>query len=147
MGEAVSIFISGIPSERVDEVWHECKEYVQMGNNKSKEEMTIDDIYEKLLTADMQLWIVFSKDREIYSVLTTEIVTYPRKTTCRIVTLGGEGLDEWVEDLLNILEEWAKEQGCVAMETCCRKGFTKKLKKYGYEHAYTVLGKELQTLH
>jgi len=141
------IFISGIPSDRIDEVWHECKDYVKMGNDKSLQEMNIDDIYEKLLGSDMQLWIVFNKEKEIHSVVTTEIVQYPRKTTCRIVTCGGTELDNWSEQLLFTLEEWAKEQGCVAMETCCRKGFIKKLKKFGYENTYTVLGKELQTLH
>ena len=141
------IYVSGIPSHRLDEVWEDCKPYVEMGNNKSQEEMNIDDIYEKLIDSEMQLWIIFNEKKEIHSVLTTQIITYPRKTTCRIVTLGGEGLDDWVDQLLDILEEWAIEQGCVAMETCCRKGFTKKLERLGYEQTYTVLGKELQTVH
>jgi|TARA_R100000084_G_scaffold21006_1_gene7120 hypothetical protein len=141
------IYISGIPHNRIDEVWEECKEYVEMGNDKSLQEMNIDDIYEKLKDAHMQLWIVFNQEKEIHSVITTEIATYPRKTTCRIVTCGGSQLDDWVEELFDILEEWAKEHGCVAMETCCRKGFIKKLDKYGYKHTYTILGKDLQTLH
>ena len=84
------IYVSGIPSTRVDEVWLLCKEYVEMGNNKSHEEMNIDDIYERLINAEMQLWLIFNEDSNIQSVLTTEIVIYPRKKTCRIVTLGGE---------------------------------------------------------
>lgn len=141
------IYVSGIPSHRLDEVWEDCKPYVEMGNNKSQEEMNVDDIYKKLIESEMQLWIIFNEGKEIHSVLTTQIITYPRKTTCRIVTLGGEGLDDWVDQLLDTLEEWAIEQGCVAMETCCRKGFTKKLERFGYEQTYTVLGKELQTVH
>lgn len=141
------IYISGIPSNRIDEVWEECKEYVEMGNDKSLQEMNINDIYDKLTEADMQLWIVFNEEKEIHSVITTEIATYPRKTTCRIVTCGGSELDNWSGELLDIIEEWAKEHGCVAMETCCRKGFIKKLNKYGYKHTYTILGKDLQTLH
>ena len=141
------IYVSGIPSHRLDEVWEDCKPYVEMGNNKSQEEMNVDDIYKKLIESEMQLWIIFNEGKEIHSVFTTQIITYPRKTTCRIVTLGGEGLDDWVDQLLDTLEEWAIEQGCVAMETCCRKGFTKKLERFGYEQTYTVLGKELQTVH
>ena len=109
--------------------------------------MNIEDIYEKLLVAEMQLWIVYDEDANIKSVLTTEIVIYPRMKTCRIVTLGGEGMDIWVEQFLDILEEWAIDNDCVAMETACRKGFIKKLEKFGYEHTYTILTKELQTLH
>ena len=142
------IYVSGIPSSKIDEVWEECKDYIEMGNDKSRQEMNLEDIYKKLSDADMQLWVIFDpKDKEIHSVLTTEIVTYPRKKTCRIVTLGGQNLDDWVEEFLDILEEWAVAHNCMAMETCCRKGFIKKLEKFGYKHTYTILGKELQTLH
>ena len=141
------IYVSGIPSARVPEIWVLCKDYVEMGNNKSYEEMNLDDIYEKLLNAEMQLWVIFDENSNIQSVLTTEIVIYPRKKTCRIVTLGGKGLDDWCEEVLETIEQWAIDNDCVAMETACRKGFIKKLEKYGYEHAYTVLGKELTTIH
>ena len=143
----MSLYISGIPSDRIDEVWVECEPYIEMGNGKSRDEMSVMDIYARLSEARMQLWLVHNDDKEIVSVLTTEVIEYPRKTTCRIVTLGGERLDVWVEDYLEIIESWALEQGCVAMETICRKGFIKKLEKFGYENAYTVLVKELTTIH
>ena len=135
------MYVSGIPSSKVNDVWDRCKKFIEMGNNKSQQEMNVDDIYQKLLTTDMQLWMVFSEDAEIVSVLTTEVVLYPRMKTCRIVTLGGKDMDDWVEQFLEVLEEWALENDCV-----CRKGFIKKLEKYGYEHTYTILTKKLQTL-
>ncbi len=141
------IYVSGIKSKKIPDIWNLCKQYVEMGNNKSKEEMNIDDIYERLINAEMQLWVVFDENDDIKSVVTTEVINYPRKRTCRIVTLGGRGLDNWVDEVLDVLEGWAIENDCVAMETACRKGFIKKLEKYGYEHAYTILGKELTTLH
>ena len=140
------MYVSGIPSSKVNDVWDRCKKFIEMGNNKSQQEMNVDDIYEKLLTTDMQLWMVFSEDAEIVSVLTTEVVLYPRMKTCRIVTLGGKDMDDWVEQFLEVLEEWALDNNCVAMETACRKGFIKKLEKYGYEYTYTILTKKLQTL-
>ena len=100
------MYVSGIPSSKVKEVWEKCEPYIEMGNNKSKQEMNLEDIYEKLLTADMQLWVVYNDDLEIESVLTTEVVIYPRMKTCRIVTLGGQDLDNWVEQFLDVLEKW-----------------------------------------
>jgi len=143
----VNLYISGIPSERLNEVWEDCEPYIAMGNGKSRDEMSVTDIYERLSEARMQLWLVFNEDKEIISVLTTEIIDYPRKTVCRIVTLGGKDLDIWVEDWLETIEAWALENDCVAMETVCRKGFIKKLERFGYENAYTVLVKELTTIH
>jgi hypothetical protein len=143
----MSLYISGIPSDRINEVWEDCEPYIEMGNGKSRDEMSVMDIYARLSEARMQLWLVFNEDREIISVLTTEIIDYPRKTVCRIVTLGGKDLDIWVQDWLETIEAWALENDCVAMETVCRKGFIKKLERFGYENAYTVLVKELTTIH
>jgi len=143
----VNLYISGIPSERLNEVWEDCEPYIAMGNGKSRDEMSVTDIYERLSEARMQLWLVFNEDKDIISVLTTEIIDYPRKTVCRIVTLGGKDLDIWVEDWLETIEAWALENDCVAIETVCRKGFIKKLERFGYENAYTVLVKELTTIH
>ena len=116
----MNLYISGVPSNIINEVWEDCEPYIEMGNGKSRDEMSVMDIYKRLSEARMQLWLVFDEDREIISVLTTEIIESPRKTTCRIVTLGGQALDLWVEKLLETLEEWALENGCVAMETVCR---------------------------
>ena len=143
----MNLHISGIPSDRIDEVWEDCQPYIEMGNGKSRDEMSVTDIYERLSEARMQLWLIFNDNKEIVSVLTTEIIEYPQKTMCRIVTLGGKDLDIWVEEWLDTIEAWALEKGCVAMETVCRKGFIKKLEKFGYENAYTVLVKELTTIH
>ena len=143
----MNLYISGIPSERLNEVWEDCEPYIAMGNGKSRDEMSVTDIYERLSEARMQLWLVFNEDKDIISVLTTEIIDYPRKTVCRIVTLGGKDLDIWVEDWLETIEAWALENDCVAIETVCRKGFIKKLERFGYENAYTVLVKELTTIH
>jgi len=143
----MNLHISGIPSDRINEVWEECEPYIEMGNGKSRDEMSVMDIYERLSQARMQLWLIFNDNKEIVSVLTTEIIEYPQKTMCRIVTLGGKDLDIWVEEWLDTIEAWALEKGCVAMETVCRKGFIKKLERFGYENAYTVLVKELRTVH
>jgi hypothetical protein len=111
--------------------------------------MDVHDIYFFLKEKEMQLWVIFDKDngKEIKAVITTQILNYPQKKVCRIVTLGGKELDTWVAETLEILEEWSQEQDCDAMETVCRKGFIKKLKDFGYEQTYTILGKELTTIH
>ena len=143
------IYVSGIPSRYIDDVWEHCEEYVVMGINKAQEEMNEHDIYYFLKDGEMQLWVVFDEDndKEIKAVVTTQIINYPQKKVCRIVTLGGKGMDEWVSQVLDVLEEWAEEQDCEAMETVCRKGFVKKLKNFGYEQTYTIVGKELTTIH
>ena len=56
---------------------------------------------------------------------------------------GATNSQEW----LDIIEKWAEENDCDSIETYCRKGFIKKLEKFGYSNTYVVLGKELTTIH
>ncbi len=141
------IYIAGITSDRIDDVWDRCSKFIEMGINHSQCELSTMDYYDRLVNQEMQLWVVYDEEKQIKWALTTEVIEYPRKKVCRIVSLGGRNLDEWVERWLDILERWAEENDCDSIETYCRKGFIKKLEKFGYTNTYTVLGKELTTVH
>ena len=49
----MTTFISGIPNDRIDDVWDSVKGFIEMGNSKSRQEMGIEDIYEKLINRDI----------------------------------------------------------------------------------------------
>ncbi len=138
--------ITGIPSKEIDEVWHVCEQYIVLAAEKGRQEMTVEDIYKFCKEAKMQLWVIFDKDNNIHAAVTTEIINYPAKKVCRIVTLGGKDLDEWI-NYIDEIENWAIYNNCKAMETFCRKGFIKKLENFGYEQTYSVVGKELSRKH
>ena len=113
----MSLYISGIPSDRINEVWEDCEPYIEMGNGKSRDEMSVMDIYARLSEARMQLWLVFDDDKEIISVLTTEIIEYPRKTTyfrwTRLRLMGrtvirnlrGMGIRKWLRSNGNYMQK------------------------------------------
>ena len=139
-------FITGINSKTIDMVWEDCVPFISKAEKFSQAEMKAEDVYGKIKDQDMQLWVVFNEETEILAVITTELVNYPRKKVCRIVTLSGDFMDDWVE-YISVIEEWAIENNCEAMETFCRKGFKKKLETFGYDETYIVLGKVLTTIH
>ena len=142
----MTTYLTGIPSQEIDEIWDACVPYLDLVEKKGQGEMATEDIYKLCKEAKMQLWVIFDNDANIKGVGTTEVLIHPRKKVCRIITLGGVGFDEWMHSI-SVIEAWAEEKGCHAIETFCRKGFIKKLEKYGYEQTYTVLGKELTTIH
>ena len=90
------IFIAGITSDKIDAVWDRCAKFIEMGNSHSQYELSVMDYYDKLINQEMQLWILYNDEKEILCALTTEIVKYPQKKVCRIVSLGGRDLNEWV---------------------------------------------------
>ncbi len=142
----MTTYLTGIPSQEIDEIWDACVPFIELAAKKGQEEMSTKDIYNFCKDAKMQLWIVFDSDADIKAVVTTEIVNYPRKKVCRVVTLGGQEIDNWLHSI-SVIEALAESNDGHAMETFCRKGFIKKLEKHGYEQTYTVLGKELSTIH
>jgi hypothetical protein len=86
----------------------------------------------------MQLWLV-SKGPRVVGAITTELICYPNKRHCRIVTLAGSEYREWTELVNKRIESWAKENGCDALEAYVRKGFTPKLVSYGFKHKHSVM--------
>jgi len=125
-------YITGIPSSQIPKVWDDCVDFIELGNSKSQDEMTIQDIYELLCNAEMQLWVIINDDEKILGAGTTQILDYPNKKICRIVTLGGRNFENWIESI-NIIEEWSKTMNCESVEFFCRKGFQRKLENYGYK--------------
>ena len=62
------------------------------------------------------------------SVIVTEIVDYPQRSTCRIWLAGGD-MKELMQGEKEV-SEWAKGLGCDAMEIIGRKGWERQLNEY-----------------
>ena len=140
------IHISGVLSENVSKIWPKCSKFIELGNDKSQEELSLEDIKKHCEKNEMQLWVIFDENEKIYGAGTTQVIDYPNKTVCRIVTLGGVEFKKW-KHTLSTIEEWAKEMKCEALEMFCRRVFKKELEDYEYKEIYTVLGKKLTSYH
>lgn len=137
-----TVHASGVQAHEIDGIWPYVKAYIEKPLEHSWGELSAEVIKTRLRNKEMQLWVGYYQSGEIVAAMTTEIVNYPRKKACRIVTLGGYGMDEWSAHI-NMIEEWAKSNGCDFMESFCREGFTRKMKNYGYDKRYSVLGKAI----
>lgn len=105
-------------------------EYVDSGFSE-------DDIRNRLIVADMQLWVV----GDYQAACVTQIVVYPQHKVCLVVALGGDGMDEWFGELMDQVEDWARQMGCRYVEEYGRKGWLRVGKKRGYEELYVVMRK------
>ena len=87
--------------------------------------------------------LLIKEGEDLLSVVTLEIVHKPLKKMVCIMTAGGEELDMWLDEVLKVTEVLAKEQNADSIYINGRRGWLRKLDKYGYDHAYTVLIKEV----
>lgn len=135
--------IRGIPSEMVPGLWHYAEPYIKRALDHTSGELLPNDLKAACLDRSVQLWLAVKNNRVVGAV-TTEIVTYPQRKHCRIITLAGSGADEWTRGLDETLTEWAKTQGCQSMEAYVRKGYVPKLTQLGYKHKYSSVHKVIE---
>ena len=132
----------GIPANLVGQLWHYAEPYIKRALDHANGEFTPDDFKGLCEERAVQLWLI-SKENRVVGAITTEIVIYPRKKHCRVITLAGSDFANWIELADATLCEWAKEQGCAALESYVRKGLVPKMTPLNYKHKHSVLVKEL----
>jgi len=142
MNNRQEYIISGIPFQAIDRFWVFAEPYVKRALDHTNGEMTHIDLKEMCISRDAQLWLC-NKGNRIIGAGTTEIVIYPRKKVCRIITLAGTEFDGWMDLAHNVITLWAKDQGCESLQALTRTGFVQKLKKIGFRNRYCVCDKPI----
>ena len=116
-----------VEKHEVNTVWNDVKDLIA---KTSDELLNENDVLQSLQTGEYILWIGTKPDsHEIVVALTVEYRYYPRHKMCQVVTIAGERMSDWIEDLY-MLENWAKAQGCAYMDMYARRGWKKVLKDY-----------------
>jgi len=106
-------------------------------------EAKLEDYLRKVLNNEAQLWAIFDNDI-ITGAGVTEVLTYSKQKVFHIFLFAGIDF-ELQSQVFPIVEAFAKDCGCVAIEQWGRKGWAKTLPKYvpGFREVYTVMRKEL----
>ena len=133
--------IALVSPDDVDVVWENIAPHIRQVINKSEGEATIDDYYEHIANAAMQLWVAI-EDKDILACMVTQIAPYPSKRVLRIIALGGVDMERWI-DFLPDIEHWAMGMGCTSLEAWGRKGWLKVLKDW--KCSYHILTKDLKS--
>lgn len=133
--------ICGIPSDKVEELWDVVSPLIESA--MSRDAYPTNDILSKLLSSDMQLWMCGTDKGSDLSICITEIAESPIGNICRVRYIAGSQVREWLGELSDTIEPWAKANGCVMIETYGRKGWERYSKEYGYEFLYSCTGKRI----
>lgn len=122
--------------------WPDVENKVKDALKNDGGRMTTSDIKRFIEQEIMQLWAVH--DGEILATMVTQIVVYPRLKALRVLTLSGEGMDEWLDIVLDTLQGYGKEKGANVIEMIGREGWGKRLKKEGWETKQIVMTRSIK---
>ena len=126
----------------LDSRWLEIAPFIEKGLDYCNNEMDILDAHTKIEEGDL-IPLVIEEDNKILSVVTLEMVNFPKKRVLGITTAGGTELDVWLDQIMTVIDAIAKEQQADSIDIVGRKGWIKMLDKYNYKYAHTVLSKEV----
>lgn len=131
---SVDLVATGIPDDRLGDVWPRLWPLLEPAARRSPERI---DILAGLFARDLQLWAVYEKLLPIAGIVTR----LWRDTTsgelhCQIHLVGGSRLLEWANDFLDKLTAWAKAEGCSWLEAAGRKGWTRIAPRLGFVPAF-----------
>lgn len=89
---------------------------------ETTDEITLEEIREKLLAGHMQLWL----NRDLVCI--TQISNYHNSKYLSYIILAGKNLDQHYHQ--DVIRDWARSHGCQGEELYGRIGWMRKLKDF-----------------
>lgn len=102
------------------------------------------DLYNNLVLNKESLWTVVDDDEKIMGIILTQLHNYPQKKVFCIQYAAGDGLDDCIDEALDILEKTAVRHGCNSMQVMGRRGWVKKLQSYDWKEEFVIVSKDLK---
>lgn len=124
--------VSLVPIELLPTIWPQIEGYMKGAADYSYGRYTVEDIKEGLTTKPQHLWIAF-EDEKIYGAVVTSFTYYPKMVALDMVFTGGIELAKWKNEMLQLLQRFAKDNGCSIIESYGRPGWEKIFKDDGFK--------------
>ena len=130
------MIISLVSKDLYSNLFPRIESYLESAAEYTYGRFKAQDIKDRLLISDQQLWIAF-EDETIYGFVVTEILTYPQIKTLVMHFTSGKELPKWKDDMLKELKSFAKDFNCSIIESYGRRGWAKVFKNDGYKEQFT----------
>jgi len=137
MSSSVNVYL--VPPHEVQAHWPLAETLVRKALSRQTDYEEVA-VYRSLITGERRMWLVHKPPHNVVAVLITSFALYPLSKVCVVFALGGNDMDEWLHFLPDLVEPWAKAQGCSHMELKGRDGWERVL---GWRKEAVVLRKEL----
>jgi hypothetical protein len=105
--------------------------------DRSQGGRSVETILRSILDAETQCWAV-TDGEEVCACALTYVATDDAKT-CVVLACAGSNYKRWAGLLLNTLDAWRREAGCLKMEVHARPGWEKFLRGEGMKKTHVIM--------
>ena len=129
-----------IPTDKIKDVENFVSDSIEKALKFSGNHYNLDDVLKQLYEGKAQLWILWNDKRKTkyQGCIVSKILERPNTKSLNLFIVTGQDRKLW-QDKINILEDYAKQQGCSHLETYARPGWSRILKKHNYKLTKTLL--------
>lgn len=137
--------ISAIPVEMLDIIWPLVTEHLERVVEVSHGEITLESLY-KDFTAVNSILLTISRGSDIIAVNTLSIRVFGSGIRALFIPVtGGNELEGWIDQFLDVAKSIAKEHDCTELRgIAVRRGWLKKLEPRGWETLHQIVRYELE---
>lgn len=123
-----------VPVTLVEVLWAQMEPHLQRVVDVAHDEVTLESVKNRLLRAD-SVAVVVCLEEDIVAVNLLEIRTFDSGVKAMYIpVVGGNYMDEWADQFLEIAKAIAKDFGCRELRgLAARKGWLRYLANKGWE--------------
>jgi hypothetical protein len=118
--------------EHILSVWPKIAHYIEAAIKHTHGRYETEDVLDSILDGSHLLWIAF-EGPHIKGAVVSNFLYYPRKKLLGCPFVAGEDFSAWKNQMLELLQRWAKDNECDAIESTARLGWARVFKEDGYE--------------
>lgn len=126
-----------VPQDQIFALWPKVRPHAVLAAEYTYGRYEPEDLLEAACTGRFAMWVPFEGD-EVYGVVFTQIVQYPRKRCLDMTFIGGAEGMTWKEVMLETMRAWAQDNNCDSIESSGRAGWSKIFKDDGYKMLWQV---------
>ena len=139
----MSISVSSVPKEFIHEIEDRLRPLIRKLGVHMGSRFDEDTLMQALTDGKMDLWVAFDEGNEIVCFAATAVHEYPLRKVFSCIFCAGEQMSLWADAMMGMLMDYARDSGCSSIELTGRPGWTRFLKRYGFDFLCTTVEREL----
>ena len=137
------VTLGTVPRSRISEYWPLLRPLLESAMSHGMR-LPVDALLADAYLGNVTLWAVVVDDR-IVGAAATQVIDYSGgQSALRVVALSGDQFSLWEAKIIEAFERTARSFGAQTIEAVGRKGWARKLDRYGFEPRYVTFIKEVK---